>query len=43
MQDDYIKNVVDPMARSGYRTIAVAYSDLVKEKTEINEVSLTLI
>lgn len=43
MQEDFIQNVIEPMASSGFRTIAVAYCDLVREKTEINQVSLSLI
>ena len=36
-QDNLIKNVIEPMARDGLRTISIAYRDFVPGKAEINQ------
>ncbi|CAG5101032.1 Similar to ATP2B3: Plasma membrane calcium-transporting ATPase 3 (Homo sapiens) [Cotesia congregata] len=38
MQDRLVKNVIEPMACDGLRTISVAYRDFVPGKAEINQV-----
>ena len=36
-QDSLIKNVIEPMARDGLRTISLAYWDFVPGKADINQ------
>ncbi|XP_014204544.1 plasma membrane calcium-transporting ATPase 2 isoform X5 [Copidosoma floridanum] len=38
MQDRLVKNVIEPMACDGLRTISIAYRDFVPGKAEINQV-----
>ena len=38
-RDRCIREVIEPMARDGLRTISVAYRDFVLGKAEINQVS----
>ncbi|XP_043280837.1 plasma membrane calcium-transporting ATPase 2 isoform X4 [Venturia canescens] len=38
MQDRLVKNVIEPMACNGLRTISIAYRDFVPGKAEINQV-----
>jgi len=38
MQDRLVKQVIEPMACDGLRTISVAYKDFVPSKAEINQV-----
>ncbi|XP_024943167.1 plasma membrane calcium-transporting ATPase 2 isoform X4 [Cephus cinctus] len=40
MQDRLVKNVIEPMACDGLRTISVAYRDFVPGKAEINQVHI---
>ncbi|KAK3877907.1 hypothetical protein Pcinc_017417 [Petrolisthes cinctipes] len=40
MQDHLIQKVIEPMASNGLRTMAVAYCDLVRGSTEINQVHI---
>ena len=39
-RDRCIKDVIEPMARDGLRTIAIAYRDFVTNKAEINQVHI---
>ena len=39
-RDRCIKDVIEPMARDGLRTIAIAYRDFVPSKAEINQVHI---
>ena len=39
-KDRCIKEVIEPMARDGLRTIAIAYRDFVPSKAEINQVHI---
>lgn len=38
MQDRLVREVIEPMACNGLRTISVAYRDFVRGKAEINQV-----
>lgn len=38
MQDRLVRNVIEPMACDGLRTISIAYRDFVPGKAEINQV-----
>lgn len=38
MQDRIVKEVIEPMASDGLRTISIAYRDFVPSKAEINQV-----
>lgn len=40
MQDRLVKNVIEPMACDGLRTISIAYRDFVPGKAEINQVHI---
>ncbi|XP_029665731.1 plasma membrane calcium-transporting ATPase 2 isoform X2 [Formica exsecta] len=40
MQDRLVKNVIEPMACNGLRTISIAYRDFVPGKAEINQVHI---
>lgn len=40
MQDRLVRNVIEPMACDGLRTITVAYKDFVPGKAEINQVHI---
>lgn len=40
MQDRLVKNVIEPMACDGLRTISIAYRDFVTGKAEINQVHI---
>jgi Ca2+ transporting ATPase len=40
-QDRVVREVIEPMARDGLRTISVAYRDFVPTKAEINQVIWT--
>lgn len=39
MQERLVREVIEPMACNGLRTISVAYRDFVTGKAEINQVS----
>lgn len=38
MQDRLVREVIEPMACNGLRTISIAYRDFVRGKAEINQV-----
>ncbi|KAL1129907.1 hypothetical protein AAG570_012851 [Ranatra chinensis] len=40
MQDRLVRNVIEPMACNGLRTISIAYRDFVPGKAEINQVHI---
>lgn len=40
MQDRLVRNVIEPMACDGLRTISIAYRDFVPGKAEINQVHI---
>ena len=40
MQDRLVREVIEPMACDGLRTISIAYRDFVPDKAEINQVRL---
>ncbi|XP_065568894.1 plasma membrane calcium-transporting ATPase 2-like [Artemia franciscana] len=40
MQDRLVKNIIEPMASEGLRTICLAYRDFVPGKAEINQVRI---
>jgi len=40
MQDKLVRQVIEPMACDGLRTISVAYRDFVPGKAEINQVHI---
>ena len=40
MQERLVRNVIEPMACDGLRTISIAYRDFVPGKAEINQVHI---
>lgn len=42
MQDRVVREVIEPMACNGLRTISIAYRDFVRGKAEINQVTYIL-
>lgn len=43
MQDRLVREVIEPMACNGLRTISVAYRDFVRGKAEINQVQILFV
>ena len=40
MQERLVRNVIEPMACDGLRTISIAYRDFVPGKAEVNQVHI---